>query len=68
MHPWAAVLHDQPSSAFAAWCWRKIGAYHYVAYVVGPHGDVIQVNNLDFTGKSAPCGAEYGPGNYHQTD
>jgi hypothetical protein len=42
--PWSNVLRDLPPEAFAAWCWRRSSPDHYVAYVVGPHGEMVALN------------------------
>jgi hypothetical protein len=45
VHPWAIVLAGLPNGSFAAWCWRQPTHRTYASYVVGPKGQVVDVNS-----------------------
>jgi hypothetical protein len=38
-HPWRSLFANEPTNAFAAWCWRRTGPRTYQSYAIGPHGE-----------------------------
>ena len=54
-HPWKWVLPDLPDKTFAAWCWRRESASHYVSYVVGYPG------GIDYRVVPLPMATDYPP-------
>jgi len=67
LRPFPNVLHGLPETAEASWCCRKDAACHYVAYVVGPNGEVVSVDD-QAQAEHPPTGPMLPPGQHVQSD
>ena len=65
--PFPDVLRGLPATTAVAWCWRRVGRYSFVAYVVGPHSEIVDVDD-QAQAEHPPTGPMLPPGQHFQTD